>query len=138
MTIQKILNSNNYKNGSVVTAVDRLGNYKSLNTGYSTLDLSELDDWTYEITATGANESSSLYLPEGEWNLFITAASWGAAKIQISGDNSEWFDGTDDNDNTISFTGNDSEQISGNVYIRLYVTSYSANIKLTARKYKNA
>lgn len=137
MTIQKIISGNSYKQGSVITGVNKLGNYSSITPILNeAVDLIDLDNFEYSIIATGAGASSSIFIPEGKWSFAITASSWGQAHIEISIDGTNWID-AEEFGTVVSLTGNAVKNITGNKYIRLYVDTYSANITLFIKRADN-
>lgn len=86
-----------------------------------------------EITATATGATNSITLPDGIWNIFITSSSWGSANLQVSYDNSTWFN-VQENSADVVFTSNSVKEINGGLLLRLDVGTYVANIILTAKK----
>ena len=86
------------------------------------------------ISASGA--SAGFYLPPGDNWLFVEAASWGSATLQVSKDDSagSFNDAEDENDEAIVFTKNFNKPIAGGAVYRLNVTAYTSPIVVDYRR----
>lgn len=90
-----------------------------------------------EITATTTGASNHIYLPDKEngqpWTLAITSGTWGDADLQASADGAAWGDWKDAAGSVVNVTANGFAVVPGDMFYRLDVNSYSADIKLLAK-----
>lgn len=88
------------------------------------------------ITISASGNSNGLTVPIGDCWLFIKAASWGSATLQVSPDDSSgsFEDAKDENGDAIVITSNWQYPMAGGVTYRLNVTSYSAPITFSFRE----
>lgn len=83
------------------------------------------------IVTSGTGYSSALELDAGEWNLDITASSWGAATLETSIDGTTY--GPAENaSGAISLSSNKTLVVYGNRFYRLNVSSHASAITMKA------
>lgn len=88
------------------------------------------------ITATGTGASDHIFLHEKEnghdWTLSLASGTWGSADLQASADGTNWGDVKDSAGTVINHTANGFNRVAGNMFYRLDVNTYSADITLIA------
>lgn len=92
---------------------------------------------TYSVTATATGGSSSLLLPSGsDWVLSITSSTWGDADLQGSVDGTTFIDVEDKlvSGSVVNLSANKLVRVSGGMYYRLDVNTYSADITIKAKR----
>ncbi len=135
--IQKIKSGQPYKNSTKVSSATPTGQYAAFPVEFGAQNISDKDNLIHgnknlPLLVSSSGNSQSFYVPEGDHSLVITASSWGSAALQVSFDNIT-FMAAEDGAGAITFTANKSIVISGNLFYRLNVSSYSAQITVNCR-----
>lgn len=83
-------------------------------------------------TTTTKNESgfsNSIFADDASC-LIITAAGWGSATVQVSGDNINWVN-LENSNGVVTVTSNKGLQVYGGLFYRINVTSYTNPITMS-------
>jgi hypothetical protein len=135
--IQKIKSGQPYKNSTKVSSATVTGQYAAFPAGFDAQNVANRNNLTYgnrnlPLLVSASGLSQSFYIPDGDHSLVVTASSWGSAALEVSFDNITFMPAENSN-SPIVFVSNKSIIISGNLFYRLNVSSYTDTITVNSR-----